>query len=55
MKQAGRSESKGDYVIALKYLFQIQDLLTDENHNGEYDKQLQKLNRRIKKIQKRFQ
>ncbi len=51
MEQANKSERKKDYVIALKYLFQIKNIFTAENDDGKHDKQLQKLDHRIKKIQ----
>ncbi len=49
--KANKSEKKKDYVIALKYLYQIKDMLTTENDDGIHDNQLQKLNNRIRKIQ----
>ncbi len=51
MEQANKSEKKKNFVIALKYLFQIKNALTNENDNGKHDKQLHKLNVRIKRIQ----
>ena len=54
MKQADKSELKRDYVITLKYLFQIIDILSAENDDGKHDKQLQKLDHRIERIQKHF-
>ena len=51
MEQANKSKKKKDYVIALKYLFQIKDILVAENDDGKHDKQLQKLDLRIQKIQ----
>ena len=53
--QANRAEWKKDYVIALKYLFLINDALSAENRDGIHDKQLNKINKKIKKIQKHFQ
>ena len=54
MKQATKYELKKDYVFALKYFFQIKNILIEENYDGKYDKQLQKIDRRIEKIQKQF-
>ena len=51
MEQANKSKKKKDYVIALKYLFQIKDILVAENDDGKHDKQLLKLDLRIQKIQ----
>jgi len=53
--QANRAEWKKDYVIALKYLFLINDALSAENRGGIHDKELNKINKKIKKIQKHFQ
>jgi len=53
--QANRAEWKKNYVIALKYLFLINDALSAENRDGIHDKQLNKINKKIKKIQKHFQ
>ena len=55
MEQANKSEKRRDYVIALKYLFQIKDILTSENEDVNKDKQLQKLNNRIRRIQNHIQ
>ena len=55
LKQANRSETKKDYIIALKYLYQVKDVLTADNDKGKHDKQLQKIDIKIKKIQKNFQ
>ena len=46
-----KSEKKKDYVIALKYLFQIQNILSSDNEDQKHDKQLKKIEFRIKKIQ----
>jgi hypothetical protein len=51
IEQAHKAEKKKDHIIALKYLFQIKDIISSENENGIKDKELQKLNHRIKKIQ----
>jgi hypothetical protein len=53
-KQAAKYELKRDYVITLKYLFQIKDILTSENDDGKHDKELKRINSKIKKIQKNF-
>ncbi len=54
IQQASKYELKKDYVFALKYFFQIKDILIDENDDGKHDKQLKKIDRRIEKIQKQF-
>ncbi|TFG03019.1 MAG: hypothetical protein EU540_00420 [Promethearchaeota archaeon] len=54
MKQATKYELKKDYVVALKYLFQIKDIFIEENDDGKHDKQLQKIDHRIEKVQKHF-
>ncbi len=53
--QANRAGWKKNYVIALKYLFLINDVLIEENRDGIHDRQLNITNKRIKKIQKHFQ
>ena len=55
MEQANKSEKRRDFIIALKYLFQIKDILTSENEGGIHDKQLQKLDTRIERIQNYLQ
>ncbi len=55
IQQATKYELKKDYVFALKYFFQIKDILIDENDDGKHDKQLKKIDRRIEKIQKHFE
>ncbi|TFG27458.1 MAG: hypothetical protein EU532_07360 [Promethearchaeota archaeon] len=52
--QANKSEKKKDYVIALKYLFQIKDIFEREKDLENNHKQLEKLENRIKKIQNHF-
>ncbi|MHA1147495.1 MAG: hypothetical protein ACTSR8_04555 [Promethearchaeota archaeon] len=54
MEQANKSEKKKDYVIALKYLFQIRDALNSEKPDGKFEKQLKKIEFRIKRIQGYF-
>ena len=54
MKQAAKYELKRDYIMTLKYLFQIKNISIIENDDGKHDKRLQKLEHRIKKIQKHF-
>jgi hypothetical protein len=55
MEQASKSEKKKNYAITLKYLFQTKEILIEENDDGKHDKQLQKIDQRIKKIQSYFQ
>ncbi len=55
MEQASISEKKKNYAIALKYLFQTKEILLEENDDGRNDKQIQKIDQRIKKIQNYFQ
>jgi hypothetical protein len=54
MDQANKSEKKREYVKALKYLFQITEILSAENDDGKHDKQMLKIDQRIKKIQNYF-
>jgi hypothetical protein len=55
IEQANKSEKRRDYIIALKYLFQIKDILASENEREINDKQLQKLDTRIERIQNYLQ
>lgn len=55
LEQVNKAEKKKDYVIALKYLFQIRDLLSVEVDKEKYDKLLQKTVQRIQKLQGYFQ
>lgn len=55
MEQANKSEKRKDYIIALKYLHQIKDMLANENGDMKHDKQLQKLDSRIDRIQNHIQ
>ncbi|MFX1588276.1 MAG: hypothetical protein ACFFC1_08980, partial [Promethearchaeota archaeon] len=54
LEQASKSEKRKDYVVALKYLFQIKENLYNENEDDKRDKQLQRINSRIKKLQNYF-
>ena len=54
LEQASKSEKRKDYVVALKYLFQIKKNLYSENKEDKRDKQLQRINSRIKKLQNYF-
>ncbi|MFX1242955.1 MAG: hypothetical protein ACFFA7_17050 [Promethearchaeota archaeon] len=54
LEQASKSEKKKDYVVALKYLFQIKENLSSQNEDDKRDKQIQKINLRIKKLQNYF-
>jgi len=54
LEQASKSEKRKDYVVALKYLFQIKENLYSENEDDKRDKQLQRINSRIKKLQNYF-
>ncbi len=54
LEQANKFEKKRNFVLALKYLFQTQNLLTAENPDGNHDKDLKRLENRIKKIQSYF-
>ncbi|MFW9820903.1 MAG: hypothetical protein ACFFE5_14945, partial [Candidatus Thorarchaeota archaeon] len=53
-EQASKSEKRKDYVVALKYLFQIKENLSSQNEDDKQDKQLQRINSRIKKLQNYF-
>jgi len=55
MEQANKSEKRRDYVITLKYLFQIKNILSSESEDRNHDKQLQKIETRILKIQNHIQ
>ena len=54
LEQASKSEKRKDYVVALKYLFQIKENLSSQNEDNKRDKQLQRINSRIKKLQNYF-
>jgi len=54
LEQASKFEKRKDYVVALKYLFQIKDNLPREIEDDKRDKQLQRINSRIKKLQNYF-
>jgi hypothetical protein len=54
LEQASKSEKRKDYVVALKYLFQIKENLSNQNEGDKRDKQLQRINSRIKKLQTYF-
>jgi hypothetical protein len=51
LEQANKYERKRDYVLALKFLSQAKDMLSTENDKGNHNKDLEKLENRIKKIQ----
>lgn len=50
-KQSSKFEKKKDYVKALKYLFDVKDLLSTNDDSVDNEKQSIKLNQRIKKLQ----
>ncbi|MFX0029937.1 MAG: hypothetical protein ACFE8B_12050 [Candidatus Hermodarchaeota archaeon] len=54
LEQASKSEKRRDYVVALKYLLQIKESLSSENEDEKRNKQLQRINSRIKKLQNYF-
>ncbi|MFX0070807.1 MAG: hypothetical protein ACFFAO_06930 [Candidatus Hermodarchaeota archaeon] len=54
IEQANKSEKKKNYVIALKYLFQIRDILLDKENEDRDKRELQKIEHRIKKIQNKI-
>ncbi|MFW9781807.1 MAG: hypothetical protein ACFFFB_05930 [Candidatus Heimdallarchaeota archaeon] len=54
LEQASKSEKRKDYVVALKYLFQIKENLSSQKKDDKQDKQLQRINSRIKKLQNYF-
>ncbi len=51
IEQAHKAEKKKDYIIALKYLFQIKEKLSNENEENKHEKELEKIHNRINKIQ----
>ncbi|MFX1340043.1 MAG: hypothetical protein ACFFDK_15640, partial [Promethearchaeota archaeon] len=55
LEQVNKSEKRRDYVIALKYLFQIKNIISAESKEGNHDKQLQKIENRIDRIQNYIQ
>jgi len=50
-EQANRAEKKKDYITALKYLFQIRDMLIAEQADEDYNKKIIKLDQRIDRLQ----
>jgi hypothetical protein len=53
MEQANKAEKKKDYVIALKYLFQVIDMFNSENFENDEkmnEKMLHKIEQKIEKI-----
>jgi hypothetical protein len=50
-EQANKAEKKKDYITALKYLFQIRNILIGEYSDEEYNKKLIKLDQRIDRLQ----
>ncbi|MFX0155123.1 MAG: hypothetical protein ACFE9Q_11400 [Candidatus Hodarchaeota archaeon] len=54
LEQASKSEKRKDYVVALKYLFQIRENLYNQNKDDKRDRQLQRIDSRIKKLQNFF-
>ncbi|MFX1524161.1 MAG: hypothetical protein ACFFCC_11690 [Promethearchaeota archaeon] len=54
LEQASKSEKRKDYVVALKYLFQIKEDLISQDEDDKRDKQLQRINSHIKKLQNYF-
>ncbi len=49
--QANKAEKKKDYITALKYLFQIRDILIGEYTDDDYNKKIIKLDQRIDRLQ----
>jgi hypothetical protein len=50
LDQANKYEKRRDYVLALKFLNQVKDILSAENDDGIHNRELEKLETRIKRI-----
>jgi len=50
-EQSKKAESKKDYVRALKYLFQIKDILLFDNRDDNHNKRVTKVGQKIQKLQ----
>ncbi|MHA1437787.1 MAG: hypothetical protein ACTSPD_09420 [Promethearchaeota archaeon] len=51
IEQANKFEKKKNYILALKFLFQVKDIIASENIKGDNERKIQKLNLRIKRLQ----